>query len=50
MSPEGFEPSTNGLKGRCSTTELRAHTGDLRYLTQSTQYSHSRFFCQAKGR
>ena len=25
VGPEGFEPSTNGLKGRCSTPELRAH-------------------------
>ena len=24
MSAEGIEPSTNGLKGRCSTIELRA--------------------------
>lgn len=24
VGPEGFEPSTNGLKGRCSTAELRA--------------------------
>ena len=24
MSPDGFEPSTLGLKGRCSTTELWA--------------------------
>lgn len=50
MSPEGFEPSTNGLKGHCSTTELRAHTGALHCLMQRTQYSHSRFSCQAKGR
>ena len=25
MSAEGLEPSTNGLKGHCSTIELRAH-------------------------
>ncbi len=25
MGPEGFEPSTNGLKGRYSTAELQAH-------------------------
>jgi hypothetical protein len=25
VSAEGIEPSTNGLKGRCSTIELRAH-------------------------
>ena len=24
MGPDGFEPSTNGLKGRCSTVELRS--------------------------
>ncbi len=24
MSAEGIEPSTNGLKGRCSAIELRA--------------------------
>ena len=24
VSAEGLEPSTNGLKGRCSTIELRA--------------------------
>lgn len=24
VSAEGIEPSTNGLKGRCSTIELRA--------------------------
>ena len=26
VSAEGIEPSTNGLKGRCSTIELRAHS------------------------
>jgi hypothetical protein len=25
MSVEGLEPSTNGLKGHCSTIELHAH-------------------------
>ena len=25
MNPEGLEPSTNGLKVRCSTIELRVH-------------------------
>lgn len=25
VSAEGLEPSTNGLKGRCSAIELRAH-------------------------
>ena len=25
VGPEGFEPSTNGLKAHCSTAELRAH-------------------------
>jgi hypothetical protein len=25
VSAEGIEPSTNGLKGRCSAIELRAH-------------------------
>jgi hypothetical protein len=25
VSAEGVEPSTNGLKGRCSAIELRAH-------------------------
>ncbi len=25
MTPEGFEPSTQGLKVLCSTTELRGH-------------------------
>ena len=30
MSAEGIEPSTNGLKGRCSAIELRApHKGGL---------------------
>lgn len=27
MSAEGIEPSTNGLKGRCSAIELRAREG-----------------------
>jgi hypothetical protein len=27
MSAKGLEPLTNGLKGRCSTIELRALTG-----------------------
>jgi hypothetical protein len=27
VSAEGLEPSTNGLKGHCSTIELRAHSG-----------------------
>ncbi len=27
VGPEGFEPSTNGLKGRCSTAELQARPG-----------------------
>jgi hypothetical protein len=26
VSAEGFEPSTNGLKGHCSAIELRART------------------------
>jgi hypothetical protein len=26
MSASGLEPETNGLKGRCSTIELRART------------------------
>ena len=26
VSAEGLEPSTNGLKGRCSAIELRAQT------------------------
>ena len=26
VSAEGLEPSTNGLKGRCSAIELRAHS------------------------
>ena len=29
VSVDGIEPSTNGLKGRCSTSELHAHTGDI---------------------
>ena len=28
MSAEGLEPSTNGLKGHCSTIELRARFGE----------------------
>ena len=27
MSAKGLEPLTNGLKGRCSAIELRAHAG-----------------------
>ncbi len=27
---QGFEPWTNGLKGRCSTAELPTHLGDRR--------------------
>jgi hypothetical protein len=26
---QGFEPWTNGLKGRCSTTELPTHTHEI---------------------
>jgi hypothetical protein len=29
MSAEGLEPSTNGLKGHCSTIELRARLGEV---------------------
>ena len=25
VGPEGFEPSTNGLRGHCSTVELQTH-------------------------
>ena len=28
MSAEGIEPSTNGLKGRCSAIELRARVSE----------------------
>ncbi len=28
VSAEGLEPSTNGLKGRCSAIELRARTSE----------------------
>ena len=33
VSPVGLEPTTNGLKGRCSTTELQARllSGAFRY-------------------
>ena len=27
----GIEPTTNGLKGRCSTTELRSYTAQTYY-------------------
>ena len=30
MGPAGFEPAANGLKGRCSTAELRALAGGAR--------------------
>ena len=33
VSAGGLEPSTNGLKGHCSTIELRAHIGVI--LTRS---------------
>jgi hypothetical protein len=29
VGPEGFEPSANGLKGRCSTAELQAPRGKM---------------------
>ncbi len=32
VGPEGFEPSTNGLKGRCSTAELQTRSGSKLYL------------------
>ena len=35
VSPGGFEPPTCGLRGRRSTTELRAHVG-LHILPEST--------------
>ena len=31
VSAEGIEPSTNGLKGRCSAIELRAQLGTQRF-------------------
>ena len=33
MSAEGLEPSTNGLKGHCSTIELRARSGEVHSIT-----------------
>lgn len=33
VGPVGFEPTTNGLKGRCSTAELKTQPEDS---TQST--------------
>ena len=34
VSAKGLEPLTNGLKGRCSTIELRAHLWDgLNFIT-----------------
>ena len=36
VSAEGLEPATNGLKGHCSTIELRAHNG-LNSITQVMQ-------------
>ena len=38
MSAEGIEPSTNGLKGRCSAIELRARKGSERH--SNTAESH----------
>ena len=29
---EGLEPSTNALKGRCSTIELPTRAGKIRYI------------------
>ncbi len=34
MSAEGIEPSTNGLKGRCSAIELRARDRAKGILTR----------------
>lgn len=34
MSAEGIEPSTNGLKGRCSAIELRARNRAKGILTR----------------
>jgi hypothetical protein len=36
MSAKGLEPLTNGLKGHCSTIELRAHSG-MHSITRSIQ-------------
>ncbi len=33
MSAEGIEPSTNGLKGRCSAIELRARLAKQDFIT-----------------
>ena len=45
----GFEPTTNGLKGRCSTTELpthkrllRSHLGQKARITGSRIVTHNR--------
>ena len=34
VSAKGLEPLTNGLKGRCSTIELRAHLWDGMILSR----------------
>jgi hypothetical protein len=33
VSAEGIEPSTNGLKGRCSAIELRARLAKQDFIT-----------------
>jgi hypothetical protein len=41
VSAEGFEPSTNGLKGHCSAVELRARKRNAFYHARfpaSTQF------------
>ena len=42
VSAEGIEPSTNGLKGRCSAIELRAQFGTERFYHAHCQWSISR--------
>ena len=49
MSAEGIEPSTNGLKGRCSTIELRArfYKGGL-HSNMGVNHSQRKIFFTAK--
>lgn len=38
VRPVGIEPTTIGLKGHCSTTELQAHELNIQYRIFNIEY------------